>query len=397
VSLPQASAPLPPNPGPSPQDDLSALKTLFLTTLNHEIRTPLSGVIGMTDLLLETNLDDEQREYAATARQCAEDLLNVLNATLQYAALQAGQVTIDESEFNLRELTEGLVVAYAPKARAKNLRLFSTLESGLASTLLGDGQRIKEVLGYLLDNAIKFTHHGRVELTVSYSDGRLKFAVCDTGIGIAPHQRDQIFASFRQGDEGLKREYRGAGLGLTLAEKLVHLMHGSLRFESEVSQGTTFTMEIPARLPESNTPAVAAASCTPATRLPLVLAVEDNPVGAAVIRHALKHRPLELHTAASGAEAKAAAAQHHYDVILMDLQMPDMNGIEATAAIRELAGYDRVPILALTADVSEDLRRECYQSGMQGFLTKPIDSEQLWTSIRSHLKLDPQTPNAPVL
>ena len=165
----------------------------------------------MTDLLLETKLDEEQRDYATVARQCAEDLLRVLNATLLYASLEAGQVALDESEFNVRELAEAAAATYASKARAKGVRLFSTIGAGLPTTLIGDGQRIKELLIYLLDNAVKFTHRGLIELAASYADSVLKLTVRDTGIGIDPQHQERIFESFRQGDEGLNREYGGIG------------------------------------------------------------------------------------------------------------------------------------------------------------------------------------------
>jgi CheY-like chemotaxis protein len=342
--------------------------------------------MGMTDLLLETNLDEEQREYASTTRLCAEELLHILNATLQYAALAAGQIELEESEFNVRELAEAAVTAYSSKAQAKNVRLFSTLETGLPSTLIGDGERIKEVLEYLLDNGLKFTHHGMVELAASYTKGTLRFSVRDTGIGIAPHQRDRIFESFRQGDEGLNREYSGVGLGLTLVDKLLNLLNGRLTFESEVSKGSTFIVEIPARRPEAD--AARNSEQRLGAQLPLLLAVDDNPVGTAVIRHALKRYPIELDSAASGAQAVGLASRKHYSLILMDLQMPGMNGLEATAAIRKLPGYEKVPILALTADISDKVRSQCYQSNMQGFLTKPIQSVSLWAAIQRELKLD---------
>lgn len=367
--------------------ELERLQSLFLATLNHEIRTPLSGMMGMTDLLLETNLDEEQREYASTARLCAEDLLRILSAALQFSALASGQVKLEESEFNIRELAESVVTEYAALAKTKGLRLFSSLDASLPATAIGDGARIKEILGYLLSNAIKFTKYGSVELGVAHEIGTLCFSVRDTGIGIPADRQNQIFESFRQLDEGLTREYNGVGLGLTLADKLTRLMKGRLTLESHPSVGSTFTVEIPVRSPELVATRFDAKLVAHPGRVPFVLAVEDNPIGATVIRHALKRYPVELHIAASGEEAVAFAARRSYDLILMDLQMPNMNGLEAACAIRKLPGYQNVPILALTADMSDDVRHQCFQHGMNGYLTKPIQAIPLWSAIQRELKL----------
>ncbi len=385
----------PEKPEQPPSDALDRLQSLFLATLNHEIRTPLAGLMGMTDLLLETNLDDEQREYASTARLCAEDLLRILSAALQYSALSAGQVKLEEAEFNLRELLEAAVGEHAAMAKTKNLQLSASIDPELPPSVTADGLHIKEVLVYLLSNAIKFTHHGSIELRVSPASGALRFSVRDTGIGIPAERRKQIFESFRQLDEGLAREYNGVGLGLTLAEKLTKLMKGRLTVDSEPSVGSTFTIQIPVRGLESisrkldawDTLGNAGQNVPAPTAIPLVLAVEDNAIGATVIRHALKRHPVELHVAASGEEAVALSALRAYDVILMDLQMPGMSGLEAAAAIRKLQGYQDVPILALTADMSDEVRQQCFQSGMRGFLTKPIQSAPLWAAIQRELKL----------
>ena len=370
--------------------ELARLQSLFQTTLHHQIRTPLSGLMGMTDLLLETSLTEEQRDYAITARQCAEELLHTLNETLQYVALEAGDVKLEASEFNVRELAESAIDLHSAKAQAKGIRLFSSLGTGLPATLVADGQHIKEILGYLLDNALKFTEQGMIQLSVAYKDETLQFTVRDTGTGITPQQRDKILQSFRQVDGTLTREQGGIGLGLLLANRLTELMHGRLSLESEPSRGSIFTVEIPACPPVVSTKddATKDVESRSFSALPLVLGVDDNPVGTAVLRHAMKNYPLTLHLAASGEQAVEFASRHSYSMILMDLQMPGMSGWEATAAIRLLPGYDNVPILALTADVSDTVRHECIHRGMQGFLTKPIQPESLWTSIASQLKIE---------
>ena len=375
------------SPSPQGQGELERLKSLFLAALNHELRTPLAGLVGMTDLLLETNLDEEQREYANTARLCAQDLLRILTAALQYAALEADQVKLEESEFNVRELIEAAAAEHAPMAKAKYLALITTLPRELPPTLVGDGLHIKEVIGYLLSNAVKFTQHGMVELEALHADENLRITIRDTGIGIASDRRKQIFESFRQLDEGLTREYNGLGLGLTLANKLLRLMRGRMTVESEPSKGSVFTVEIPVKH-RTFTVVSPLEHRTDTVRRPLILAVEDNSIGTAVIRHALKRYPIELHSAASGEEAIAKAKAVHYSLILMDLQMPTMSGLEAAAAIRKLPEYENVPILALTADQSDEIRRECHQAGMRGFLTKPIQTNELWASIQRELKIE---------
>ena len=358
--------------------EFEQLKGTFLSNLNHEIRTPLSGILGMADLLLETNLDEEQKEYVAAARLCAENLFHVLNSTLEYSALEAGQLKLDETEFSLREMLDSVIAPEREKAGAKGLRLTASLEPSLPETIIGDAARIRDILRHLLDNAIKFTPQGSVTLTLSRDYDQLIAAVRDTGIGIPADRQAHIFESFRQGEMGLSRCYAGLGLGLALARKLASLMGGGIEFESQMDVGSTFTLRIPLRQPAP------AAQPAPAVA-PRVLAVEDNPVGQMVLRHSLKGRPIELDVASSGQEAVQAAAAHPYDLILMDLQMPVMDGYEAAAAIRKLPGYQTVPILALTANYSDTVRQQCQQFGMQGFLCKPVQSAELWSAISQNL------------
>jgi CheY-like chemotaxis protein len=363
--------------------EIDHLKGTFLANLNHEIRTPLSGILGMTDLLLETQLDEEQRDYVATARLCAENLFHLLNATLQYSALTAGQLQLDETEFSLRQMIDSAADKERAKAETKGLGLIITLHPGLPQTIVGDASRIQEIVSHLLDNAIKFTHHGSVELSLQRDGDSLKITVRDTGIGIPPDRRARIFESFHQGDSGLSRNYSGLGLGLALVQKLLGLMGGEIEAESEPGKGSTFTVRLPI-------PAAAGSAYEPrqhAAGGPSILAVEDNPVGLMVLRHSLKGRPVQVTTASDGPEAIQAAAARHYDLILMDLQMPTMDGLEATAAIRKLPGCQHVPILALTANYSDEIRQQCQQHGMQGFLSKPISAAELWSTISHWLKL----------
>jgi CheY-like chemotaxis protein len=363
--------------------EIDRLKGTFLANLNHEVRTPLSGIMGMTDLLLETPLDEEQRDYVSTVRLCAENLFHLLNATLEYSALTAGHLKLDETEFVLSEMVDSALSMEREKAEAKGLKLTATLDAALPQTIVGDATRIQDLLGHLVDNAIKFTHRGSVELKLTREDQVLKIEVHDTGIGIAPDRQARIFESFHQVDSGLSRNYPGLGLGLALVQKLLALMGGEIAAESEPDKGSTFTVRLPIRLPAGSRDKATRAS----TGAPAILAVEDNPVGLRVLRHALKGRAVDVDTATDGAEAVRAAAARHYDLILMDLQMPQMDGLEATAAVRRLPGYDNVPILALTANYSDEIRQQCQQHGMQDFLSKPVTPPALWSAVSRWLNL----------
>ena len=363
--------------------EIDRLKGTFLANLNHEVRTPLSGIMGMTDLLLETPLDEEQRDYVSTVRLCAENLFHLLNATLEYSALTAGHLKLDETEFVLSEMVDSALAMEREKAEAKGLKLTATLDAALPQTIIGDPTRIQDLLGHLLDNAIKFTHRGSVDLKLTREGQVLRIEVCDTGIGISPDRQARIFESFHQVDSGLSRNYPGLGLGLALVQKLLALMGGEIAAESEPDKGSTFIVRLPIRLPA----AARDKTVRHSSGAPAILAVEDNPVGLRVLRHALKGRAVDVDTATDGAEAVRAAAARHYDLILMDLQMPQMDGLEATAAVRRLPGYDDVPILALTANYSDEIRQQCQQHGMQDFLSKPVTPPALWSAVSRWLNL----------
>ena len=364
------------------RSEMERLKGTFLASLNHEIRTPLSGILGMADLLLETKLDDEQREYENATRLCAESLFEILNATLEYSALAAGHFSLDESEFSLRELIDSALAPQALKAGAKGLSLRASYDPGLPETMVGDAPRLRQLLSHFLANGIKFTHAGGVELRVirdSQASDMLRIEVEDTGIGIPADQIDRIFDSFRQVDSGLSRMYPGLGLGLALAQKLALLMKGEISVASTPGKGSTFTLHMPLRVAET---ALGAGHLEDG---PYVLAVEDNAVGLTILKRALERRQVKVDGATSGAAALTAASRYRYDLVLMDLQMPGMNGLETTQEMRKLPGYQTVPILALTADFSDELRDRCLRQGMQAFLSKPVEAVQLWAVVSKFL------------
>ena len=375
---------------PEKEDEFSKLKVHFLTSLNHEIRTPLSGILGMTDLLLETSLDGEQREFATATRLCAENLFEILNATLEYSALAAGNVSIDEEEFHLAQTIRSAVIEHILKADDKGLNLFCTLDEHLPEVVVGDAVHLRQVMGHLLSNAIKFTSHGDVEVCANVDTNPaggilLTVAVRDTGIGIPKEQIGVIFDSFRQLESGLSRGYAGLGLGLALAQKLVSLMCGSLTGESTPGLGSNFAFTIPVRLSEqeeTDSPNVLSIDNVPA----YILVVEDNDVAQKVVRHILDRGRYKVDCASSGQEGIDAVTRKKYDLILMDLQMPGMTGIEAAKKIRMNHDYDSIPILAFTANSSSEYRSMSREAGMQGFVPKPVQSDELLSTVARFLR-----------
>ncbi|HEY3741186.1 MAG TPA: response regulator [Bryobacteraceae bacterium] len=363
-------------------DEVTRLKGQFLASLNHEIRTPLSGIVGMTDLLLETTLDEEQREYVTASKLCAENLLEVLNATLEFSALTAGSVSLEECEFNLEETLEAAVAEHFLKAKSKGLRLYRTFGDSLPETIVGDAPRMRQLLSHLLGNAVKFTPAGHVELraVTDRCEGggeRLNVSITDTGIGIAPNQLGAIFESFQQIDGGLARAYPGLGLGLAIGHKLVSLMGGTIHVESNVGQGSRFDVSLPLRVVESVK--------IPSPPVPIaeqwVLVVEDDNVSRTVVRHMLAQRGYRVDCAANGTDAIEKAGQKAFIAILMDLQLPEMSGIEAMKAIREGPLHAETPVIAFTANTADEYRAMCRKEGMQGFLGKPVNSSELLSTL----------------
>jgi len=376
-----------------PQDEIAGLKTQFLASLNHEVRTPLTGILGMTDLLLETALDEEQKEYVDTVRVCADDLLALFNKTLEFSDLSSGRVVLARQEFHLRESLRSVVSAHFSAARAKGLSLRSRFAPDLPEVAVGDVRRLQQVLFHILENAVKFTEQGKVEIGASGSvaDGKflLQLEVRDTGIGIPADKLVAVFESFRQLDSGLSRSYNGLGLGLSLVQKLTALMGGNLAVESEPGRGSRFSVAVPLELPAGGGPTPGSAEADSwelhSRDVRRVLLVEDNDAAQKIVTHILSRAGYQVDCAATGQDAVGAASRERYDLILMDLQMPGMDGFAASARVREIGGYDSTPIVAITANVTEDHRRQCFDSGMQGFIPKPVRAEQLLEAVSAAL------------
>jgi CheY-like chemotaxis protein/anti-sigma regulatory factor (Ser/Thr protein kinase) len=363
-------------------DEVTKLKGQFLASLNHEIRTPLSGIVGMTDLLLETGLDEEQKEYVTATRLCAENLLEVLNATLEYSALMSGTVSLDDCEFHLQETIESAIAEHSLKARSKGLRILRTIDGEFPETIVGDAPRLRKLLSHLISNGVKFTLDGKVEVRTMVENGMLRIGVFDSGIGISPKHLEAVFESFRQLEGGLSRSYPGLGLGLAIANKLAALMKGRIEVESEPGRGSKFELVLPLRVPEIPSKATAAMGTGTNHR---ILLVEDNLVSRTVVHHLLTPRGYQVDCAECGTEAIRRAKEATYSLILMDLQLPEMSGFDATHEIRKIAGYGEVPILAFTANTADEYRTLCRQNGMQGFLPKPVQASELFAAVAKTL------------
>ncbi len=371
--------------------DIGRIGGQFLASLNHEIRTPLSGILGMADLLLETNLTPEQQEYVGTTRHCANQLMEMLNAALEYAALSAGTIRLEKEEFHLPQTLASAVEHFVPIAKAKGLNIACSLDAGLPEYVVGDALRLRQALSPLVANAVKFTLEGQVEVSAATrgswnGTAKIEISVRDTGIGIPPEKLDVIFDPFRQMDTGLSRSHSGIGLGLAVARRLAERMDGSITAESTPGLGSTFRLLVPLDVPHHDDAAAESAADEGPEGRYRVLLVDDNEVARRVVTHLLAKAGYLLECAEGGEQAVQAASTRHYDVILMDMQMPRGNGLDATAAIRRLPGYAGTPVLALTANCSEEFMRTCLQAGCAEFLSKPIQRQELVAAIERQLR-----------
>ncbi|WP_043785302.1 response regulator [Solidesulfovibrio alcoholivorans] len=365
-------------------------KSHFLANITHEIRTPMIGILGMTELTLATELTDKQREYLEMARHSAASLLTVLNDIVDYARIEVGALDLAKTPFDLRATLEEAVSVFRPLAVKKGLALECRLVGDVPEALVGDASRLRQILINLVGNAVKFTDSGSVILAVSPAGGesqpdtvRLRFAVRDTGIGIPRDKIRAIFDSFTQADVSPARRYQGAGLGLAIVRHLVAMQGGTYGVESEEGQGSVFSFSLVFALPAARAEAqgLAAADGEVAKARPLtVLLAEDNPINQIYARELLETDGHEVVTAHTGRRALEMLRRRHFDVILMDIQMPEMDGLEATRAIRtdESGDFDpAIPIVALTAHALKGDREAFLRAGMNEYLSKPVSPEAL--------------------
>ncbi len=364
-------------------------KTDFLANMSHELRTPLNAVVNMSHLLMDTKLTAEQKELVTTVRQSGDEFLRLIDSILDFSKIEAGKLTLQPKMFTLRVLIDNLMEIARSKAKAKHLNLTLLYDDQAPKQVIGDVERLRQILIHLLDNAIKFTDHGEVLLSLTARNIstcqdkiELYITVKDTGIGIPFERRDRLFQPFTQVDTSTTRRHSGSGIGLALCKQLCQLMGGTLWVESEVNYGTTFhltiTLDLLTDKHQTNTEFK---FTTPVTNLRILL-VEDNQTNQKVAQLVLRKLGYEIDIVSNGLKAVESVNQHLYDIVLMDIQMPELDGLEATRKILDNWPIGQRPyIIAMTAHALQGDREKCLAAGMDDYIAKPVKLEELEAAI----------------
>ncbi|MBF0448174.1 MAG: PAS domain S-box protein [Magnetococcales bacterium] len=383
-------------------DQANQAKSTFLATMSHEIRTPINAISGMAELMLDTDISAEQRKYLEISLRAAEGLMSLINDILDLSKIEANQLILDNTAFDLKQLIQHTVDILAIKAQEKGLTLTYTLSEQVHQLVFGDPQRLRQVFLNLIGNAIKFSSQGAITLSVTHDqDQRLLFSISDQGVGIPPEKLEMIFQPFLQADLSTTRRFGGTGLGLTICQRLIEKMGGEISVTSQVGVGSTFLFTV--RLPHANqiekTEQPEERLTNPSGKQSLsILVADDAQDNLMVIKGFLAHTPYQLDLVSNGTEAVKQFRAASYDLVLMDIQMPEMDGYEATRKIRKWereSGLEPIPIIALTAQAMQDVSEKILAAGCDLHLTKPIRKNRLLNVIHQFANLGHLTTDAP--